>query len=77
MSLDSTIFVTSSRYGDRIVAIKVLNNGNTSAERAAIENRFAREVTMMSKVKHDNLVKVSLLIQLVSYEVNKFSRFYA
>ncbi|KAI5663132.1 hypothetical protein M9H77_22455 [Catharanthus roseus] len=49
--------VYQGRYGDRIVAIKVLNNGNTSDERAAIESRFAREVTMMSKVKHENLVK--------------------
>ncbi|KAL6568763.1 hypothetical protein OROHE_004447 [Orobanche hederae] len=45
------------RYGDRIVAIKVLNCGNTSEERTVLESRFVREVTMMSKVKHENLVK--------------------
>lgn len=50
------------RYGDRIVAIKVLNRGSTTEERALLEDRFAREVTMMSRVKHDNLVKVDLLI---------------
>lgn len=46
------------RYGDRIVAIKVLNRGSTIEERALLEDRFAREVNMMSRVKHDNLVKV-------------------
>ncbi|XP_075491544.1 serine/threonine/tyrosine-protein kinase HT1 [Primulina tabacum] len=49
--------VYKGRYGDRIVAIKVLNCGNTLEERAVLENRFVREVTMMSKVKHENLVK--------------------
>ncbi|CAK9144477.1 unnamed protein product [Ilex paraguariensis] len=44
-------------YGNRIVAIKVLNNGNTLEERVALEDRFVREVTMMSRVKHENLVK--------------------
>jgi hypothetical protein len=48
------------------VAIKVLNRGSTSDERAALESRFAREVNMMSRVKHDNLVKVSVLIQNLS-----------
>lgn len=45
------------RYGDRIVAIKVLNRGSTPEERDALESRFIREVNMMSRVKHDNLVK--------------------
>ncbi|KAH6757161.1 Protein kinase superfamily protein [Perilla frutescens var. hirtella] len=49
--------VYQGRYGDRIVAIKVLNCGNTSEERTVLESRFAREVTMMCKVKHENLVK--------------------
>ncbi|KAI3474282.1 hypothetical protein Pfo_029070 [Paulownia fortunei] len=49
--------VYQGRYGDRIVAIKVLNCGNTSEERTVLESRFIREVTMMSKVKHENLVK--------------------
>lgn len=48
-----------SRYGDRIVAVKVLHRGSTYEERASLENRFAREVNMMSRVKHENLVKVS------------------
>ncbi|GFP83241.1 serine/threonine-protein kinase ht1 [Phtheirospermum japonicum] len=49
--------VYQGRYGNRIVAIKVLNCGNTSEESTVLESRFVREVTMMSKVKHDNLVK--------------------
>uniref|UniRef100_A0A5B7AKH8 Putative serine/threonine-protein kinase HT1 n=1 Tax=Davidia involucrata TaxID=16924 RepID=A0A5B7AKH8_DAVIN len=49
--------VYEGRYGDQIVAIKVLLRGNTLEERAALEDRFAREVIMMSRVKHENLVK--------------------
>ncbi|MBA0827519.1 hypothetical protein Goarm_012296 [Gossypium armourianum] len=49
--------VYEGRYGDRIVAIKVLHRGSTVEERAALESRFAREVNMMSRVKHENLVK--------------------
>ncbi|KAH9736923.1 protein kinase domain-containing protein [Citrus sinensis] len=36
---------------------EVLNRGSTSDERALLEGRFIREVNMMSRVKHDNLVK--------------------
>lgn len=53
----STLMI--SRYGDRVVAIKVLNRGSTPEERVTLENRFAREVNMMSRVKHGNLVMVS------------------
>ncbi|KAJ9185484.1 hypothetical protein P3X46_005116 [Hevea brasiliensis] len=49
--------VYEGRYGDQIVAVKVLSRGSSSEERAALENRFAREVNMMSRVKHENLVK--------------------
>ncbi|KAL2330532.1 hypothetical protein Fmac_018113 [Flemingia macrophylla] len=49
--------VYEGRYGNEIVAIKVLHCGSTSEERASLENRFAREVNMMSRVHHDNLVK--------------------
>ncbi|WRX21765.1 Serine-threonine/tyrosine-protein kinase [Theobroma cacao] len=49
--------VYEGRYGDRIVAIKVLHRGSTVEERTALESRFAREVNMMSRVKHENLVK--------------------
>ncbi|CAO2823944.1 unnamed protein product [Amaranthus hypochondriacus] len=49
--------VYEGRYGDEIVAIKVLNRGKTTDERAVLENRFIREVNMMCRVKHENLVK--------------------
>lgn len=49
--------VYEGRYRDQIVAIKVLHRGTTSDERASLEDRFAREVVMMSRVHHDNLVK--------------------
>ncbi|XP_039050479.1 serine/threonine-protein kinase STY13-like [Hibiscus syriacus] len=49
--------VYEGRYGDRIVAIKVLHRGRTAEERAALKSRFVREVNMMSRVKHENLVK--------------------
>lgn len=46
------------------MAIKVLHRGTTSEERAALEDRFAREVNMMSRVKHENLVKVKCAIMM-------------
>ncbi|KAL3038253.1 hypothetical protein AAZX31_01G120800 [Glycine max] len=49
--------VYEGRYRDQIVAIKVLHRGGTLEERVALENRFAREVNMMSRVHHENLVK--------------------
>ncbi|KAJ4972129.1 hypothetical protein NE237_005228 [Protea cynaroides] len=49
--------VYEGRYRDQIVAVKVLNSGNTPEEKAKLEGRFIREVTMMAKVKHENLVK--------------------
>ncbi|WCJ27824.1 Protein kinase superfamily protein [Euphorbia peplus] len=49
--------VYEGRYRDRIVAVKVLHRGSNADEKAALESRFAREVNMMSRVKHENLVK--------------------
>ncbi|KAJ4797787.1 Protein kinase superfamily protein [Rhynchospora pubera] len=49
--------VYEGKYRGQIVAIKVLSNGKTADERATLEARFIREVNMMSRVKHDNLVK--------------------
>lgn len=60
-------YVFVLRYGDQIVAIKVLKRGDTTDERAALESRFVREVAMMSKVKHENLVKVSITLCLCSF----------
>ncbi|XP_031264605.1 serine/threonine-protein kinase STY13 isoform X2 [Pistacia vera] len=36
---------------------EVLHRGSTSGEIVSLENRFVREVNMMSRVKHENLVK--------------------
>ncbi|GLT74781.1 hypothetical protein SLA2020_465570 [Shorea laevis] len=49
--------VYEGRYGDQIVAVKVLHRGSTAEERAALESRFVREVNMMSRVQHENLVQ--------------------
>ncbi|KAM3261587.1 hypothetical protein ACQJBY_052327 [Aegilops geniculata] len=49
--------VYKGKYGDQIVAIKVLNSGSTPEEKVTLEDRFIREVNMMCKVKHDHLVK--------------------
>lgn len=48
----------SPRYKNKIVAIKIVNKGDTPEEIAKIEGRFVREVAMLSKVQHKNLVKV-------------------
>ncbi|KAG1338140.1 putative serine/threonine-protein kinase STY13 [Cocos nucifera] len=57
--------VYEGKYKEQIVAIKVLNSGNTSEEKATFEARFIREVNMMSRVKHENLVKKN--VKLVDF----------
>ncbi|KAK1271655.1 Serine/threonine-protein kinase HT1 [Acorus gramineus] len=49
--------VYEGRYGDQIVAVKVLEVGSNPEERAILESRFVREVNMLTRVKHENLVK--------------------
>ncbi|XP_020252778.1 serine/threonine-protein kinase HT1-like isoform X2 [Asparagus officinalis] len=49
--------VYEGKYGDQIVAIKVLNSGDTPEEKSTLRSRFIREVNMMCRVKHENLVK--------------------
>ncbi|KAF5177180.1 Serine/threonine-protein kinase STY13 [Thalictrum thalictroides] len=49
--------VYEGKYRDQVIAVKVLNSGSTPEERVALEGRFAREIAMMSRVKHANLVK--------------------
>ncbi|XP_076885140.1 serine/threonine-protein kinase STY13-like [Bidens hawaiensis] len=49
--------VYEGKYKNKIVAIKLVNKGDTVEEKAKIESRFAREVAMLSKVQHKNLVK--------------------
>eukprot|EP00262_Sarcandra_glabra_P015968 TRINITY_DN5042_c0_g3_i1.p1 TRINITY_DN5042_c0_g3~~TRINITY_DN5042_c0_g3_i1.p1 ORF type:complete len:366 (-),score=63.54 TRINITY_DN5042_c0_g3_i1:86-1183(-) len=49
--------VYEGKYGEQIIAIKLLHHGDTPEERASLESRFLREVDMMTRVKHENLVK--------------------
>ncbi|XP_050103802.1 uncharacterized protein LOC126583477 [Malus sylvestris] len=46
-----------SRYKNQNVAVKNVHRGETPEQIAKREARFAREVAMMSKVQHKNLVK--------------------
>ncbi|KAG7600837.1 Protein kinase domain [Arabidopsis thaliana x Arabidopsis arenosa] len=58
--------VYQGRYGRQIVAIKVVNRGSKPDQQSSLESRFIREVNMMSRVQHHNLVKVSLLLSSLS-----------
>ncbi|GFY87240.1 protein kinase superfamily protein [Actinidia rufa] len=49
--------MVSFRYKNQTVAIKIVPKGDTSEEIAKREARFAREVAMLSRVQHKNLVK--------------------
>lgn len=47
------------RYRNQTVAIKIIKRGESPEEIAKKDSRFAREIAMLSKVQHKNLVKVS------------------
>lgn len=49
--------VYEGKYKNKNVAIKVVNKGETPEEIKKREGRFAREVAMLSRVQHKNLVK--------------------
>uniref|UniRef100_A0A2K1X470 Protein kinase domain-containing protein n=1 Tax=Populus trichocarpa TaxID=3694 RepID=A0A2K1X470_POPTR len=49
--------VYEGKYKNQIVAIKIVHGGETPEEIAKREARFAREVAMLSRVQHKNLVK--------------------
>ncbi|XP_062170325.1 serine/threonine-protein kinase STY13 [Alnus glutinosa] len=49
--------VYEGKYKNQTVAIKVVHKGETPEEIAKREARFAREVAMLSRVQHKNLVK--------------------
>lgn len=49
--------VYEGKYKNQIVAIKMVGKGDTPERMARREARFAREVAMLSKVQHKNLVK--------------------
>lgn len=46
------------RYKNQNVAIKIVHRGETPEEITKKEGRFAREVAMLSRVQHKNLVEV-------------------
>lgn len=50
-----------SRYKNQNVAVKIVHRGDTPEEAVKREARFMREVAMLSRVQHKNLVKVILL----------------
>lgn len=49
--------VYEGKYKEKNVAIKIIQLGDTPEERAKQEGRFAREITLLSRVQHKNLVK--------------------
>ncbi|CAL9117975.1 Protein kinase domain containing protein [Musa troglodytarum] len=49
--------VYEGKYKNQNVAIKVMHKGDSSEELAKREARFAREVTLLARVQHKNLVK--------------------
>lgn len=49
--------VYEGKYKNQTVAIKILHKGETPEEIAKREGRFARDVAMLSRVQHKNLVK--------------------
>lgn len=61
------------RYKNQNVAIKIGHRGDTPEEIAKREVRFAREVAMLSKVQHKNLVKVVFGIKFFNYFCKLFS----
>eukprot|EP00249_Psilotum_nudum_P003097 c16427_g2_i1 orf=1010-1828(+) len=48
---------TCCRYRDQSVAVKIIQQGETADEVAKREARFGREISMLSRVQHKNLVK--------------------
>ncbi|KAH1192380.1 Serine/threonine-protein kinase HT1 [Glycine max] len=49
--------VYEGKYKNQNVAVKIINKGETPEEISRREARFAREVAMLSRVQHKNLVK--------------------
>lgn len=49
------------RYRNQNVAIKIVHKGDTPEDVVKRQGRFLREVTMLSRVQHKNLVKVRIV----------------
>ncbi|GER29512.1 kinase family protein [Striga asiatica] len=54
--------VYEGKYKNQNVAIKIVQKGETPEEIAKREGRFGREVEMLSRVQHKNLVKPVMVI---------------
>lgn len=63
----SLISLSSVRYKNQIVAIKMVGRGDTPERMAKREARFAREVAMLSRVQHKNLVKVMINFTSITF----------
>eukprot|EP00249_Psilotum_nudum_P003098 c16427_g2_i2 orf=1010-1507(+) len=55
---------TCCRYRDQSVAVKIIQQGETADEVAKREARFGREISMLSRVQHKNLVKLYSTVTL-------------
>ncbi|PKI75114.1 hypothetical protein CRG98_004449 [Punica granatum] len=66
--------VYEGKYRNQNVAVKVIQRGETPEEIAKKEARFAREVAMLSRVQHKNLVKVVPLTYISSKPANSCMR---
>jgi serine/threonine protein kinase len=55
------------RYKNQNVAIKIVHKGDTPEEVVKRQGRFLREVTMLSRVQHKNLVKVCFFLIIVIF----------
>jgi serine/threonine protein kinase len=55
------------RYKNQNVAIKIVHKGDTPEEVVKRQGRFLREVTMLSRVQHKNLVKVCFFLTIVIF----------
>ncbi|KAH7435304.1 hypothetical protein KP509_06G058900 [Ceratopteris richardii] len=49
--------VYEGKYHDEEVAVKIIQPGETAKEISKRQSRFAREITLLQKVQHKNLVK--------------------
>lgn len=64
------------RYKNQTVAIKIVHKGETPEEISKREARFAREVAMLSRVQHKNLVKVGFDFKFLSILFYQFANRY-
>lgn len=53
------VFMDLCRYQTQSVALKLVQRNGTPEEVAKRESRFAREVTLLCRLQHKNLVKVA------------------